>query len=376
MAKILKLLSIRTIKSLILNFLAKNPELAMKFKIFNKSINYHQVVGENILDISNENGSVFFAKKFSNILVAENTGCSLCKIDNFYQVIDNFSGNVHKNWVKFSWQSSSVKRLDGISINLIGVHKGSKHYFHIFFDYFYPLIFLLKNYDFQDIPIKILVRANFNEVQKQLHEVLENNFSNIKFVYVDKNEFIECENLIFFKHFHNNFYDHIHHKKISEIINFLRDILLKKYQILTANNLLESCEKKMIYITRKKARLRQTINEKSVIKNLQKRGFEVIELEGLSLKKQIEIFYQAKLIIATHGAGFTNLIFASNNLFFLEIFSKKYGSKDFIRIANLLDLKRYEYRENNEFIWQYFYIHLNKILPIIDELILKINEKN
>ena len=150
----------------------------------------------------------------------------------------------------------------------------------------------------------------------------------------------------------------------------LRDFLIKKYQIIE----LPFSEKKLIYISRKKARLRRTINEKSFNSELTKRGFETFDLEGLSLKKQIEIFFNAKLIIATHGAGFTNLIFSKNDLTFLEIFSKKYGSKDFIRISNILDIKRYEYRENNEFIWQYFYINLSKIMPKIDEIISNIKK--
>ena len=375
MAKILKLISIRTLKAGILNRLANNEKLANRFKIFNKCIDYRKINGENILDIFDDKGEIFFAKKFSNIMVAEDTGCCLFKSENSYKVIDNFEGNVHRNWVKFSWNNSLIKKLDAVCINLIGVHKGSKHYFHIFFDYFYPLIFLLKNYDFNNIALKILVRDDPNKVQKQLHEVLKENFPNIEFIYVKKNEFIQCQELIYFKHFHNAFYDHIRHKKIAQIMNFLRDIFLKKYQISSTNDALANSNKKLIYITRRKARLRQTINEKSLIENLLQRGFEVIELEGLSLKQQIEIFYQAKLIIGTHGAGFTNLIFASNDLVFLEIFSKKYGSKDFIRITNLLDLNREEYRENNEFIWQYFYINLNKIMPIIDQLISRINEK-
>lgn len=374
MSKNLKLISIRNLKSLVLNYLAKNEKFANRFKIFNKSINYRNINGENILDIFDDKGEIFFAKKFPNIWVSENTGCCVYKSENSYKVIDNFDGNVHKNWVKFSWQNSNIKMLDGVSINLIGVHKGSKHYFHIFFDYFYPLIFLLKNYDFRNTALKILVRADPTKVQMQLHEVLKENFPNIEFIYVKKNEFIQCQELIYFKHFHNAFYDHIRHKKIAQTMNFLRDIFLKKYQINTKNSSPINDAKKLIYITRRKARLRQTINEKSLIENLWQRGFEVIELEGLSLKQQIEIFYQAKLIIGTHGAGFTNLIFASNDLIFLEIFSKKYGSRDFIRIANLLDLNRYEYRDNNEFIWQYFYIHLNKIMPVIDQLISRINE--
>ena len=66
----------------------------------------------------------------------------------------------------------------------------------------------------------------------------------------------------------------------------------------------------------------------------------------------------------------------NKNSYFLKIFSKKYGSKDFIRISNILDLQRLEYRENNEFIWQYFYINLTKIMSKIDEIIAKINSKS
>ena len=66
----------------------------------------------------------------------------------------------------------------------------------------------------------------------------------------------------------------------------------------------------------------------------------------------------------------------NKNSYFLKIFSKKYGSKDFIRISNILDLQRLEYRENNEFIWQYFYINLTKIMPKIDEIIAKINSNS
>ena len=133
MSKVLKLISIRSIKFLILESLAKSEKLSLRFKIFNKAINYKSIDGEEILNINNEQDAIFFAKKFKNILVAENTGCSLYPINNSYKVISCHDGNVHKNWVKFSWQNKPIKKLSGISVNLIGVHKGSKHYFHIFF---------------------------------------------------------------------------------------------------------------------------------------------------------------------------------------------------------------------------------------------------
>jgi hypothetical protein len=369
MNKLLKLLSIRTLKSLILNFLANNQALSLRFKIFNQSISFLTAEGEEILNVKNDQEIIFFAKRFKNILVAENTGCSLYPVDNSFKAINVNNSNLHKNWIKFSWKNKPIKKLSGTSINLIGVHKGSKHYFHIFFDYFYPFLYFLQNSNSQNEPLKILVRADFTKVQKELHDLFCENFKNLEFVYVTKGDFIECEELIYISHNHNGFYDFINHKKIAQTMIFLRNMLLKKYQIIEK----PYEDKKLVYISRKKARLRRTINEKSFNLELTKRGFETHKMEGLSLKQQMEIFFNSKLIIATHGAGFTNLIFASEDLIFLEIFSKKYGSLDFWRIANILDLKRFEYRENNEFIWQYFYIHLSKIIPIIDELLAEVN---
>ena len=65
MSKILKLISIRSIKFLILESLTKSEKLSLRFKIFNKAINYKNIDGEEILNINNEQNAIFFAKKFN-----------------------------------------------------------------------------------------------------------------------------------------------------------------------------------------------------------------------------------------------------------------------------------------------------------------------
>ena len=145
----------------------------------------------------------------------------------------------------------------------------------------------------------------------------------------------------------------------------IKILLLKKYQIPN----LDYTAKDLIYISRNRARLRKNLNEKSFQKELHKRGFKTVVLEDISFKEQVATFFNAKFIIATHGAGYTNLIFSNQKLHFLEIFSKKYGSKDYLRISKILNLKRYEYRENNEFMWQAFYLNIKKILPQIDKIL-------
>lgn len=365
MPKFLKKLSIRYVKWIILNFFSKNPNLANKFSIYNIAKSFEEIDGRDLILMKDSEGFIFVAKKFKNILVAENTGCNLYKNGSLFNVIAPTSGTVPRNWVKISTGPKKICKIEGSVINLIGVHKGVKHYFHIFFDYIFPLLFFLKKYQNSQESISILVRNNPNHVQRELYNLIEENFPYVKFILVEKGAFFECENLIYFNHFHNAFYDYQRNSQISETIFGLRDLLLKKYQIPN----LDYTAKDLIYISRNRARLRKNLNEKSFQKELHKRGFKTVVLEDISFKEQVATFFNAKFIIATHGAGYTNLIFSNQKLHFLEIFSKKYGSKDYHRISKILNLKRYEYRENNEFMWQAFYLNIKKILPQIDKIL-------
>ena len=66
------------------------------------------------------------------------------------------------------------------------------------------------------------------------------------------------------------------------------------------------------------------------------------------------------MLVAIHGAGLTNSMFCASETKILEIFPKKYGSLDFIRIAKIRNLKRESLHANNEFLRQYFYLDSKK----------------
>jgi len=94
---------------------------------------------------------------------------------------------------------------------------------------------------------------------------------------------------------------------------FLRNSFLEK--IKTDNNY------DNIYISRQKAISRNVINEGKIINFLSNYGFKKIILEDLTFKKQVEIFNSAKVIIAPHGAGLTNLVFCKEKTKVVELFS-------------------------------------------------------
>lgn len=65
-----------------------------------------------------------------------------------------------------------------------------------------------------------------------------------------------------------------------------------------------------IYISRRDAQSRRVVNEDEVLKVLGPLGFVAYALDGKSFDEQVRLFSRAKAIVAPHGAGLTNMIWA------------------------------------------------------------------
>lgn len=91
------------------------------------------------------------------------------------------------------------------------------------------------------------------------------------------------------------------------------------------NSLFTTDSKKMkkIYISRKNAYKRKILNENKLILYLKSKGFEIIELEGLAIKQQAELFMSASTIVSPHGAGLANLVFCKPQTKLIEILPEK-----------------------------------------------------
>lgn len=93
-----------------------------------------------------------------------------------------------------------------------------------------------------------------------------------------------------------------------------------------------------VYLSRKKA-ARSFTNETEMEAHLMKRGFSIICLEELSIGAQINLFSNADIIVGSHGAGFANLVWASENARVLEIFSPVRSNDCFARLASSVQAK-------------------------------------
>ena len=75
-----------------------------------------------------------------------------------------------------------------------------------------------------------------------------------------------------------------------------------------------------IYISRRKARNRRIANELHIEELLRSRGFRTVCLEQLSIAEQVGALHHASEIVAVHGSGLANTIFAEAGAGIVEIF--------------------------------------------------------
>lgn len=75
-----------------------------------------------------------------------------------------------------------------------------------------------------------------------------------------------------------------------------------------------------IFISRSRTSGRRIDNEIEIFSILETFGFKRYFLETMSLQEQVQLFARAEAVVASHGAGLTNLMFAQPGTHVLEIF--------------------------------------------------------
>ena len=83
-----------------------------------------------------------------------------------------------------------------------------------------------------------------------------------------------------------------------------------------------------IYIRRGVNAARPILNEAGLIARLERRGFKIVSPENHGFLEQVAIFRDARCVVAAHGAGLANLVFATPRTAVLELFSPDYLRPD------------------------------------------------
>ena len=90
-----------------------------------------------------------------------------------------------------------------------------------------------------------------------------------------------------------------------------------------------------LYIERGPSALRPLLNEDEVIACLPE--FRPVRLENMTILEQVRLFSKASVIVAPHGAGLSNIVFAPIGCAIVEIMMDRYCNWCYRRIANILE---------------------------------------
>lgn len=96
-----------------------------------------------------------------------------------------------------------------------------------------------------------------------------------------------------------------------------------------------------IYVRRGNTRTRRMTNEAQLLEFLEAFGFVSVTMDGVPVAEQANLFGNARVIIATHGAALTNLIFAQAGTKVIELFPPGVHETSFFTAATHSQLEYY-----------------------------------
>jgi hypothetical protein len=100
-----------------------------------------------------------------------------------------------------------------------------------------------------------------------------------------------------------------------------------------------------IYVSRANASKRRVRNEAEVVRMLVEYGFEAIELSGMSVRQQAEIFQSAEFIVGPHGAGFSNVVFCQKGATLIELYEGHPLPHYFIDICRNIGIEHFQFKK-------------------------------
>jgi len=96
-----------------------------------------------------------------------------------------------------------------------------------------------------------------------------------------------------------------------------------------------------IYVSRLDAPLRPIANERKVCQLVEQYGFEVVKAEALSVDEQIRLFAGARCVVAPHGAGLVNLLYAGRCTSVTELLQVGHFNQCMFRICQAKGIEHY-----------------------------------
>ena len=240
-----------------------------------------------------------------------------------FQLRDNNNSNIKNNIVFRKGTPRITRKLNGMVLSLLTGGGGNNNYWHWLYDVLPRLnlcnkFFSLDRIDYFLFPS--LSKKFQIETLNFLKIPIQKRLSSEKFRHIKTKELIVTDHPVVIT-------DNATHDILNVpiwIIEWIKSSFINE-DIITKNN-----SKNKIYIDRTDANAghsaeRLIVNENEVKKYLLDNNFFSVRLADMDFKKQVELFYNAEVVVGLHGAGFANLSFCKPGTKVIEFRSSTAG---------------------------------------------------
>lgn len=235
----------------------------------------------------------------------------------------NADGDTIYNYGNLPFDSSDLPEpefLEGTTL-LLGVH-GAHNYYHWNVDVLPKLrVVELAGYVLDDID-HIVLRDFNQKFHRDAFECL--GLSEDKLYLTENAPYFQCERLL-----HVDLRNFVGMQMNRVVPEYLRSAFLQK-PVSTRN--------RRLFISRANSHARPITNQDEALALVARYGFETVYMEGLSLTEQAALFNSASVIVGTHGAGLTNLVYCEPGTTVVEIYGAHVYSF-FYGLSNLCRLR-------------------------------------
>jgi capsular polysaccharide biosynthesis protein len=216
---------------------------------------------------------------------------------------------------------------------ILATDEWSKNYCHWLWEVLSKLIALKK-----ESPNSILIlQKSYSKIDFMMKslEAFGFNKSNIKFI--PKRSHLRVKNLVFIQSIGMaapGYYDFLRFFEVAQT-------LLSHYQKELKTDFGEK-----IYISRNRPDKdvpRKVNNEKELVAMLERYGFKTVYMEKFSFLEQISISSHARFIVAPHGAGITNVMFARKDASLLEMVNQAWQKTCFAEMCEKIDVEYHRF---------------------------------
>lgn len=237
--------------------------------------------------------------------------------------IVNSVGETIYNYGNMPFDSTNLpgpEYLEGTTL-LLGIH-GAHNYYHWNVDVLPKLgILELAGYSLDDVD-RIVLR-DFN--QKFHHDAFARlGIAEEKLYLTENAPYFRCQRLL-----HVDLRNFVGMQMNRVVPDYLRSVFLEKPQ---------SVRGRKLFIARANNHARPITNQDKALELVGRYGYETVYMEGLTLAEQAEMFNSASVIVGTHGAGLTNLVYCEPGTTVVEIYGEHVYSF-FYGLSNLCGLR-------------------------------------